>query len=267
MFNFFDKDLNIFLIRHGESIINTGENMKKTIPVHQASLTSSGKQECENAAKFLVNYLKDNKLDKKKSSILYSPYKVSIDTMNIFNKYLKIENQKEDISLIERRFGSAEMLSWDDWANINKDEAELFSRYYNNSGKFYAKFPLGDSPFDTALRVKQAVDEAINQYKHSHVKNIFIFTHGITLRTFVMRFCNYPVDWYEMQGNPDNCAIYNIVYNKKKLLDKGYIHDKKYNLKLSPLKKKDFLLNYLIVYILIVLLEKWYLNMLRQLLI
>jgi len=43
MFKFFNKDLNIFLIRHGESRINTGENLKDCTPVHLVSLTDKRK--------------------------------------------------------------------------------------------------------------------------------------------------------------------------------------------------------------------------------
>lgn len=245
MFNFLRKDLNIFLIRHGQSIINTGDNIKEGIPVHQVPLTDYGMQDCRNTAKYLSDYLEYNKIKNRKSSILYSPYKVTTDTMKIFNEELNISDIKQEISLIERRFGTAETLSWENWCNTYEDESSYFSKYYNNSGKFYAKFSLGDAPYDTALRVKQAIDEVLNQYNNSKVRNIFIFTHGITLRTFVMRFCNYPVEWYENETNPDNCAIYHIVYNKKRIIDKGYIHDKKYYLRLVPLKTKGFLKNFL----------------------
>jgi len=55
--------------------------------------------------------------------------------MNIFNKHLKVSNIKQEISLIERRFGTAELLPWNTWVDTYKDQAELFSRYYNNSRK------------------------------------------------------------------------------------------------------------------------------------
>jgi len=240
MFRFFNKDLNIFLIRHGESIINTGENLKEGIPVHMVPLTDYGKLDSNNTAKYLKEYLAYNNINKNKSTILYSPYKVTTDTMNIFNQYLNIQNIKQEISLIERRFGTAEVLPWNKWCETYQDEAQFFSKYYNNSGKFYAKFSLGDAPFDTALRVKQAIDVVMDEYKNSKSKNIFVFTHGITLRAFVMRFCNYSVEWYEKQTNPDNCAIYHIVYNKKRIIDKGYIHDKQFNVRPVPIKKKGF---------------------------
>lgn len=108
------------------------------------------------------------------------------------------------------------------------------------SGKFYAKFSLGDAPFDTALRVQQAINKVMDEYRDRKVKNVFIFTHGITLRTFVMRFCNYTVNWYEKQENPENCAIYHITYRKNKIIDHGFIHDKDYEKKLTPKKKSLF---------------------------
>jgi len=69
---------------------------------------------------------------------------------------------------------------------------------------------------------------------------VFIFTHGITLRAFVMRFCNYSVDWYEKQDNPENCAIYHLTYKKNKIIDNGFIHDKNFEKKLMPKKKFFF---------------------------
>ena len=52
--------MNIFLIRHGESISNVGENYVKRIPDHLVSLTEKGKEQARENGKWLADYCKEN---------------------------------------------------------------------------------------------------------------------------------------------------------------------------------------------------------------
>lgn len=48
--------MHIFLIRHGESIANVGENDIKRIPDHLVSLTEKGKDQARENGKWLADY-------------------------------------------------------------------------------------------------------------------------------------------------------------------------------------------------------------------
>lgn len=105
--------MHIFLIRHGESISNTGENYEKKLPDHLVSLTERGKQQARENGVWLAAYCTAHGVD-----------------------------------------------------------------------------PL------------------------------FIFTHGTTLRTFLLRWFHYSPEWFEAEYNPKNCWIREIDGTT----DRGYIN-------------------------------------------
>jgi broad specificity phosphatase PhoE len=53
------------------------------------------------------------------------------------------------------------------------------------------------------------------------VNTLFIFTHGTTMRSFLMRWFHYSPEWYEEQRNPKNCQIREIRDGQ----DLGYINE------------------------------------------
>ena len=90
--------MKIFLIRHGESICNTGENFTLGLPDHKVYLTEKGKQQAHNSAKFLINYMKENNINYDKSRVWVSPYDRTRETAQIFNQYLKIKDIRKQIT-------------------------------------------------------------------------------------------------------------------------------------------------------------------------
>jgi len=56
--------------------------------------------------------------------------------------------------------------------------------------------------------------------KRDDADPLFIFTHGITLRCFLLRWFHYPPEWYESENNPKNCSILLIEDGN----DIGYIY-------------------------------------------
>ena len=82
--------MHIFLIRHGESIANVGENYIKRIPDHLVSLTERGKEQARENGEWLANYCKEQSIDLTKARIWRSPYLRTRQTSDEFNKFLKI---------------------------------------------------------------------------------------------------------------------------------------------------------------------------------
>ena len=66
--------MHIFLIRHGESIANVGDNYIKRIPDHLVSLTELGKEQARKNGEWLRNYCRDKNIDISNARIWRSPY-------------------------------------------------------------------------------------------------------------------------------------------------------------------------------------------------
>lgn len=219
--------MKIFLIRHGESMQNTKENYSIGLPDHKVYLTEQGKEEARLAGEFLKKYIVDNRINLSNSVMWVSPYTRTRETASIINEQLSIKKVKEDITLIEQQYG---LFSDKEIAKIREmypDQFAFYDNYYQNDGKFYAKLPQGESPFDVALRTKQFIDTIYRDRENV----LFVVSHGTTIKTIVMNFFHYSPEWYSSELTPSNCSIRLIetngnvnaeryIYNEPKVLRK-----------------------------------------------
>ena len=212
--------MHIFLIRHGESIANIGLNYEKRLPDHLVSLSDHGLEQAYEQGKWLAEYCKETGVDLTNARIWRSPYLRTRQTSEQFNKSLGITDIREDITLIEQQFGLFDSLPESEWAARYEIEYDEFLRQVQNQGKFYARLPLGESPFDVAIRIHQFFGTIYRDYEEHGTDTLFIFTHGTTLRTFLMRWFHYSPEWYQQEKNPKNCWIREIKDGK----DLGYIN-------------------------------------------
>lgn len=212
--------MHIFLIRHGESIANVGENYVERLPDHLVGLTPAGLQQAKEAGKFLADYCKQKNIDLSHARIWRSPYLRTRQTSEAFNEFLHIDDILEDITLIEQRFGLFDSLPQSEWEARYPNEFDEYQRQQHNFGKFYAKLPMGESPFDVAIRIHQFLGTIHRDYEKHGVDTLFVFTHGTTLRAFLLRWFHYTPEWYQEEHNPKNCWIREIDGN----IDRGYIN-------------------------------------------
>lgn len=213
--------MHIFLIRHGESISNAGENYVSRIPDHLVSLTENGKQQARENGEWLANYCKMKGIDLSKARIWRSPYLRTRQTSEEFNRYLQIKDIREDITLTEQQFGLFDSVPEEQWGVLYPNEYAEYKRQISNFGKFYARLPLGESPFDVAIRIHQFMGTIHRDCEKHGIDTLFIFTHGTTLRTFLLRWFHYSPEWYHEERNPKNCWIREIDGR----IDCGYIND------------------------------------------
>ena len=203
--------MKIFLIRHGESMQNTKENYEIGLPDHKVYLTEKGKVEARLAGLFLKDYIESNSIDLSNSVMWVSPYTRTRQTASIINDELGIQKVKEDITLIEQRYGLFSDKEISKLRELYPEQFAFYDNYYQNDGKFYAKLPQGESPFDVALRTKQFIDTIYRDKEDV----LFVVSHGTTIRTIVMNFFHYSPEWFNKELNPGNCSIRLIDANDK----------------------------------------------------
>ncbi len=200
-------NIRIFLIRHGESIMNAGKNYDKRLPDHAVYLTKRGKDQARRSAISLAKFIDENDISLNTSRAWTSPYVRTWQTANIFKEYIKFPVLWEDLSLAEQQFGLFDSLRYEEWGIKYPNEFEYYQKHYDIGGKFWARPPLGESPYDVAIRVKGFFETIFRDYEKHGIDTLFIFTHGTTLRVFLMQWFHYPSTWFDQERNPGNCWI------------------------------------------------------------
>jgi broad specificity phosphatase PhoE len=186
------------------------------------SLTDSGVKQAYEAGKWLSQYCQQNGIDLSKARIWRSPYLRTRQTSEEFNKSLQIQCVREDITLTEQQFGKFDSLPEELWkVEYPKEYAEC-QRLWKNNGKFYVRYPDGESAYDVAIRIHQFFDTIYRDFDKHGTNPLFVFTHGVTLKCFSLRWFHYSPEWFEEEKNPHNCWI--RLINKE--LDCGYIYSK-----------------------------------------
>ena len=208
--------MKIFLIRHGESVTNVGDNYVSRVPDHLVALTENGVAQANAAGRWLADYCARNAIPLENARIWRSPYRRTRQTSEEFNKYLRVNDIREDITLVERQFGLFDALPEEEWERQFPKEYADCKRLWDNAGNFYLRLPGGESPFDVTLRVHQFM----GTISRDSADTLFVFTHGITLRCFLLRWFHYTPEWYESERNPKNCWIRLIDEGA----DAGYIY-------------------------------------------
>lgn len=217
--------MKIFLIRHGESIQNTKENYTIGLPDHKVYLSGNGKIQAQRAGIFLKDYIKENDIDLTNATLWISPYERTRETARIINEHLQINNIKEDITLIEQRYGLFSDKAIELIKNMYPEEFKFYDNYYQNDGKFYAKLPQGESPYDVALRTKQFLETIFRDSSDT----LFIVSHGTTIRTIIMNWFHYSPEWFNAEPNMNNCSI-RLINSENRKSTEQYIYD-------GPVKK------------------------------
>lgn len=217
--------MKIFLIRHGESIQNTKENYELKLPDHKVYLTEEGKKQAKQTGEFLKEYIQNNNIDINNATLWISPYERTRQTAKIINEILNINKVKEDITLIEQRYG----LFSDTEFSVSKEkypeEFKFYDNYYQNNGKFYAKMPQGESPYDVALRTKQFLETVFRD----DCDTLFVVSHGTTIKTIIMNWFHYSPEWFNNEPNMENCSV-RLIESENKQSNEIYIYK-------GPIKK------------------------------
>ena len=224
--------MKIFLIRHGESMQNTKENYSIGLPDHKVYLTDKGKEEARLAGEFLKKYIEENDIDLSNSVMWVSPYTRTRETASIINEILGIKRVKEDITLIEQQYGLFSDKEIETIKEYYPEQFAYYDNYYQNEGKFYAKLPQGESPYEVALRTKLFIDTIYRDKEDV----LFVVSHGATIKTIVMNYFHYSPEWYSKEPTPGNCSI-RLIDSNDRVNKESYIYYKPKQKRKVKLKK------------------------------
>lgn len=218
--------MKIYLIRHGESIMNTHENDNIGEIDSKVWLTENGKRQAMESAKYLKAYSTGagDFEDLSKIRVWISPYTRTRETFNIFDEVIGFKRKGiqcfEDFLLAEQEFGLFDSIPQEKWGDVYPAEYAHYQKLKKNGGKFFARCPMGESPKDVAIRCRIFSDTIWRDYNKSGIDTLYLFVHGTVLRCFALAWNHYSPERYNAEGNPGNCWI-RLIDNHN---DKGYIY-------------------------------------------
>jgi len=221
-------------MRHALSVANEDLTLYKRIPDHAIPLSDKGREQAVEAGKYFASFLmqEPNLFHNNRSFRLwYSPFLRTKQTrdgllegMNAASGIFK--DMREHILLTEQSFGLFDGLTDDECKEKYPEEARKYDLCSEHNGRFYAKPPNGESRYDVCVRIHQFFGTIIRDAERTEnpISNVFVISHGITLRAFTMMWLHKEVDWFENEPNPPNCSIKWIAQNENGLFeDKGFI--------------------------------------------
>lgn len=217
------NNLNIFLIRHGESQLNANTDEAKHIPDHALALTDKGRQQAEEAGKELNKILAVQGINKNSVRMWVSPYKRARQTAEIINKAIDLTDKqiREDDMLVEINFGLFDGISKEEQKQKYSNEYAKYEKDRLEKGKFYARRPGGESALDVEMRLRIFFDTIFRDYNAGGPSNLIIVCHGGLINIFLKAFLHKSHEWYYEQGNPSNCSIIQLYGGQH-----WYVHGK-----------------------------------------
>jgi len=110
---------------------------------------------------------------------------------------------RESFLLREQEFGDWDGLSALEIRARDPERAEKRQRLLDAQGRFYFRFPGGESRADVVQRMSIFLGKLHRtEYRH-HV----VFLHGVTQRAFRMSWFDRSPEWFEQEPNPGNASV------------------------------------------------------------
>jgi len=206
----------IILLRHGESLGNVVESTYREVPDWKIPLTEKGREQANDASIEIKKILGD-----RKAVFYYSPYVRTTQTLLEILKTIPFHQQglvQEEPRIREQDFGNFQN------SNMSKCKRER-ARF----GRFFYRFPDGESCADLYDRMSSFFESLFRQFKRQSLcpqdedYALILISHGITIRLFLMRWFHWTVEEFDYVYNPPNCKP--IVMTRKPMTNEYEIDD------------------------------------------
>ncbi len=191
------KYYNLYLIRHGESESNQNKKVLLTKPDNQLELTNRGKQQIENAIKFLPSY--------EWCSMFVSPYVRTRQSADIIREQYKKNNIQYFERLEDPRIREIETAT-----RLGEKQITDFSnKDFWDYGRFFYRMDTGESIADVYDRVSSFINSLhiMSQMGELH-DNIVVVTHALTMRVFKMIIEKDTVENFYDYKKPINAEVW-----------------------------------------------------------
>lgn len=201
--------MKVFIIRHGHTLVQQKDVV----------LSKKGNEEAYKTGIWLNEYFKENEIDISNIQILYSPLTRTRQTKDLINTILGITNQQAVEQLREQEYGIFEGLTANEQRQLYPNLYKEYLDVKEEKGRFYAKFPEGESPEDVSRRINTIVQDV---KKISKTRNVIIISHATAIKCFLLKWFDYlPDNWYKNEPIPKNCSVRLIDNNN----DYDYIYE------------------------------------------
>lgn len=160
----------IILIRHGESEANADKVLWKTIPDNLLGLTDNGRVQANAVGDRVENILESN--GDKRVHLVISPFERTLQTASCLRSSIEHRIVRTDI---ESRIREQEV------GNLQGDEFVAYRAQQKKVGRFWYRFPTGESGADVFDRVKswwfESVLEVNQRYGFDPIDAMVVVTH------------------------------------------------------------------------------------------
>jgi broad specificity phosphatase PhoE len=99
-----------------------------------------------------------------------------------------------------------------EFGNLQGDEFKQFREEQKHIGRFWYRFPTGESGADVHDRVKSWWNESVLQVNqrvgYEPVDGLVVVTHGLTMRFVLMQLYNWSPTTFHSVWNAGNCNVY-----------------------------------------------------------
>jgi len=189
----------IILVRHAESQGNIDDTLFGQTPDWLIPLTPLGHEQAGLAGRNIKAIVKENPIYVYTSPCVRTK-QTTADILESFDESQFIGLRQEP-RLTGQQFGN-----FQDSEVIRKSKRER-----RNYGRFYFRFPNGESGLDVYCRVTSFIATMFRDFQNKKIQdkklNVIIVTHGLTLRLFIMRWFQLAIHKFEKMINPPNAGI------------------------------------------------------------
>ncbi|CAJ1937904.1 unnamed protein product [Cylindrotheca closterium] len=231
----------IILVRHGESQGNADHTLYRTKPDNLVELTKKGMKQAHKAGKRVEKIFHKMDLQAheqkqqsrgegtcqathsaaiRRTHLVISPFERTRQTAAAMRPWFAHRVVRTDIEprIREQEFGNLQCHDFDD-----------FRREQKRVGRFWYRFPTGESGSDVYDRVKSWwTDSVMNvneRYGYEPVDAIVVVTHGLTMRFVLMQLFGWSPQTFHSVWNADNCDAYVLRKDLSKPGPSPYVLD------------------------------------------
>lgn len=191
----------IIVIRHGESEANADKTLWKKIPDNLLGLTEKGRDQARRVGHRVAKILEEN--NAQRVHLVISPFERTLQTAHHLRQAFDDRIVRTEI---ESRIREQEV------GNIQGEDFEKYRQEQKKVGRFWYRFPTGESGADVLDRVKSWWQESVLttnlRVGYQPVDAIVVVSHGLTIRFMLTQLFGWSPTTFHSVWNAGNCDMY-----------------------------------------------------------